>query len=127
MKYKDIDIVISSNTEESEEHIKSDYEVLNKVGIDNIIKEQFIPWLLGEQFKDKDINKVFEGLKVYDISYYYGKIIADYSPTKKEDFFGQFEFSFESSNDYTNNILEAVAMQVYVLNGSIVKVSGYDI
>lgn len=127
MKYKDIDIVISFNKEESEAHIKSDYEVLNKVGIDNIIKEQFIPWLLGEQFKDKDVNKVFEGLKIYDISYQYGKIIADYSPTKEEEYFGQFEFSFESGSDYTNDIFEAVAMQVYVLNDSIVKVSGYDI
>lgn len=127
MKYKDIDILISFNEEESKAHIKSDYEVLNKVGIDNIIKEQFIPWLLGEQFKEKDVNKVFEGLKIYDISYQYGKIIADYSPTKEEDYFGQFEFSFESGSDYTNDIFEAVAMQVYVLNNSIVKVSGYDI
>lgn len=127
MKYKSVDIVISFNKEESEKHIKSDYEALNNIGIDNIIKEQFIPWLLGEQFIDKDLNKVFDGLKVYEISYHYGKIVADYSPTKEEDHFGQFEFCFESCNDYTKDIFEAVAMQVYVLNESVVKVSGYDI
>lgn len=127
MKYKNVDIIISFNKEESEKHIKSDYEVLNNVGIDNIVKEQFIPWLLGEQLKDKDLDKVFAGLKVYEISYQYGKIVANYSPTKKENYFGQFEFCFESCNDYTKDIFEAVAMQVYVLNESVVKVSGYDI
>ena len=127
MKYKSVDIVISFNKEESEKHIKPDYEALNNIGIDNIIKEQFIPWLLGEQFIDKDLNKVFDGLKVYEISYHYGKIVADYSPTKVEDHFGQFEFCFESCNDYTKDLFEAVAMQVYVLNESVVKVSGYDI
>lgn len=40
---------------------------------------------------------------------------------------GQFEFSFESSNDYTSDMLEAVAMEVYVYDGRIVKVRGYDI
>ena len=53
--------------------------------------------------------------------------VADYSPTKVEDHFGQFEFCFESCNDYTKDLFEAVAMQVYVLNESVVKVSGYDI
>ena len=39
----------------------------------------------------------------------------------------QFEFDFESSGEYTADMLEASAMQVYVKDGEIIKVSGYDI
>ena len=127
MKYKELDISISFNEEESKKHIEKDYNIINEEGIDNIIKECFIPWLLGDQFKDKDIDKVFDGLKAYEVSYHYGRIVAKYSPTNEDNYFGQFEFCFKSCNDYTSDILEAVAMQIYVLNGSIVKVSGYDI
>ena len=66
-------------------------------------------------------------IKLYSISYNYGRIVDEYSPTGKENYFGQFEFSFESSNDYTSDMLEAVAMEVYVLDGKVVKVSGYEI
>jgi len=92
-----------------------------------LIKEHFIPWLLNDQFKDRDPQKVFEGLRVFEIFYNYGKIIAKYSPTGEENYFSQFEFDFESSNEYTEDILEASAMKVYILNGKIVKVEGYDI
>ena len=61
------------------------------------------------------------------VCYDYGRIIAEYSPTGKEDFFGHFEFEMESSNDYTSDMLEAVAMEVYVLGDEIVKVDGYDV
>lgn len=127
MKYRNIDIVITDNKEESEKNIERDYKVLDEVGIDNIIKEKFIPWLLGEDFADRNHEQVFEGLKLYDISYCYGKIIDKYSPTGEENYFGQFEFSFESGNDYTKDIFEAVAMEIYVLDGKIVKVRGFDI
>ena len=44
-----------------------------------------------------------------------------------KNYFGQFEFYFESYNDYTKDIFEAVAMHIYILNESAVKVSRYDI
>ena len=127
MKYKDLNIIIALNKEESEKHIEEDLKVLTEKGIDNIVKESFIPWLLGTDFQDKDKDKVFEGLKLYEIEYHYGKIIEKYSPTGEENYFGQFEFCYESGNDYTSDILEAVAMQIFVLDGKIVKVSGFDI
>lgn len=37
---------------------------------------------------------------------------------------GQFEFSFVSSNDYTSDMLEGVAMEICVYCGRIVKVRG---
>lgn len=127
MKYRDIDVTITLKEDDSKKHIKEDFEVLEKIGIDNIIKEKFIPWLLGEEFLDRDKDKVFEGLSLYEIDYHYGKIIDKYSPTGEENYFGQFEFCFESGSDYTSDILEAVAMEIYVLDGNVVKVSGYDI
>ena len=66
-------------------------------------------------------------MKVYEVSYNYGKIVANYSPTNEENYFGQFEFCFYSCNNYTKDIFEAGTMQVYVLNESVVKASGYDI
>lgn len=127
LTYKDVPIEIEFDIDQSKEHIDQDFRVLCDTGIDSLIKEHFIPWLLNDQFKDRDPQKVFEGLRVFEIFYNYGKIIAKYSPTGEENYFGQFEFDFESSNEYTEDILEASAMKVYILNGKIVKVEGYDI
>lgn len=33
-------------------------------------------------------------MKVYEVSYHYGKLVANYSPTNEENYFGQFEFCF---------------------------------
>lgn len=127
VKYKDIDIEIIQNEEESRKHIEVDFKVLLENGIDNLIKEKFIPWLLGSDFLDKDIDMVFDGLKIYEITYTYGRIVGEYSPTGEENYFGQFEFSFISDNDYTDEILDAAAMGIYVLDGKIVNVRSYDI
>lgn len=127
LTYKDVPIEIEFDIEESQKHIEEDFNVLCEADIETLIKEHFIPWLLNDQFKDRDIDKVYEGLHLEDIFYHYGKIIAKYSPTGEENYFGQFEFGFESSNEYTADILEVAAMQVYVLNGKIVKITGYDI
>lgn len=127
IQYNGINIEINFHLDESKNHITEDYNVLEKEGIENIIKRDFIPWIKGETFKDRDNQKIYEGIKIYNITYSYHRIIDKYSPTGEENFFGEFEFAFESSNDYTKDMLESVAMQVYVLNGKIVKVSGYDI
>lgn len=127
--YKDIPVTIERDQyeKESKQHLPQDFAVLCEEGIDRIIKERFIPWLLGTQFADRDPERVFDGIKVYDIYYHFGRMIAEYSPTHEEGYFGQFEFSFESSSEYTQDILEAVAMEVYVLDGRIVRVSGYEV
>ena len=96
-------------------------------GVDRLIRERYIPWLKNEQFSDKEDGQIFDGLKMTNILYSYGRIIAKYSPTGMDDFFGQFEFDFESCSDYTADMLEAAAMQVYIKEGKIVRVSGYDI
>ena len=126
-EYNGIEININFEKEESEKHIENDFQVLVNTGIDNIIKEKFIPWLLGEDFIDKDKEKVFEGIKVYDITYQYGRVIAKYSPTGEDNFFGQFELSFEAGNDYTTDMLEAVACGILVKDGKVYKGMNYDI
>ena len=126
-KYNDLNIKFLFNIEESKNHIVNDLNVINSVGIDNIIYEKFIPWLKGEQFKGKDDEQIKNGLSLYEIHYHYGKICKEYSPTGNEDYFGQFSFSFESGSEYTDDIFEVVEMQIYVYNDEIVKVIGYDI
>ncbi|GEM_PF-414777 len=125
--YRDNEIIISFNAEESREHIRDDFGVLMSEGIEKIIKERFIPWLKGDQFPDKDDALVYDGLHLTGILYHHGRIIARYSPTGTDGRFGQFEFTFDSCSAYTEDMLEAVAMQVYVYDGKIVKVSGYDV
>ena len=66
-------------------------------------------------------------MRIYAIDYSYGQIAASYSPTGEDAFFGQFEFDFESSDAYTADMLEGTAMQVYVYEGKVVKVIGYEI
>ena len=127
--YKDINIKISLNKNylDSKKHIYDDFKVIENIGIDNIIKENFLPWFKGKDFQDRDDNKIINGLKVVNIDYNYHRIINTYSPTKETDFFGEFVFEFVSSSDYTKDMLEAVSMNIFVNNGKVVKVTGYDI
>ena len=109
LKYRDIPVIITFDPEQSKAHIEDDYAVLNKEGIDQIILKKFVPWLKGDQYADRDDQKVFESI------------------TGEDAYFGQFEFDFESSGEYTADMLEASAMQVYIKDEEIIKVSGYDI
>lgn len=127
MKYKNIEIQINFEEEESRKHLEEDFNVLLEKGIENIIIESFIPWLLGTDSKDINQNKIFKGLDLYEIDYSYSKIVAQYSPTGKEEYFGEFKFCFESGNRHTSDLLEAAAMEVYILDGEIVKIESYDI
>ncbi len=127
LKYRDIPVIITFDPEQSKTHIEEDYTVLNKEGIDQIILKKFVPWLKGDQYADRDDQKVFESISAYAVEYHFGRIIAKDSPTGEDAYFVQFEFDFESSDEYTADMLEACAMQVYVKDGEIVKVSGYDI
>lgn len=127
LKYKDTPIIITFEPGLSKEHIEEDFAILNKEGIDQIILKKYVPWLKGDQYKDRDDLKIFENISVYAAEYHYGRITAKYSPTGEDAAFGQFEFDFESSGEYTADMMESCAMQVYVKDGEIVKVSGYDI
>ena len=127
IRYRDVEVIIDFNVAESKAHIHDDFAVLMDEGIEKIIKERFVPWLKGDQFPDKEDELVYDGLNLTEILYSYGRIIAKYSPTGKDDFFGKFEFLFDSGSAYTDNMLEAVAMTVFVNDGEIVKVSGYDV
>ena len=127
LKYKDIPVIITFEPELSKEHIEEDFTVLRKEGIDHIVLKRFVPWLKTDRYKDRDDLKIFESISVYAAEYHYGRIVAKYSPTGEDAYFGQFEFDFESSGEYTADMMESCAMQVYVKDGEIVKVSGYDI
>ena len=127
LKYNDIDILIGANKNESLKHIEKDYEVLKNEGIEKLIKSRFIPWLKGDEFKNLDDDKIYNGLKLTNISYSYLKIIEKYSPTKKDDFFGEFELDFVSSNEYTENLLQASAFVILINNGKIYYGRNYDI
>ena len=127
LKYNNIEIIISSNSEESLKHVKEDYEVLMKEGIENFIKTNFITWLKGNDFKDLDDDKIYDGLKLTDVSYSYKFICDKYSPTKKDDYFGEFTFSFESDNKYTENLLQASEFSLLINNGKIYYGGNHDI
>lgn len=127
LKWNNIDILISSNNEESSKHIQNDYEVLESEGIEKLIKNNFIPWLKGDEFKNLDNDKIYNGLKLTNISYHYHKIISKYSPTEKDDFFGEFEFDFESNNNYTQDLLQASAFVVLVNDKKVYYGRNYDI
>lgn len=124
--YKNVEIQVD-NDDHSKEHIDEDFAALEKVGIDNILKERFIPWFITDDFSDRDHEKVWNGLRVYEIIYNCQKFAAQYSPTGKEGLFGQFEFDFVSTDDYTADMLEATAFEVYVQDGEIVGTDGYEI
>ena len=105
INWQGVAIDMPFDVEVSEAHVEEDFRVLEQTGIERIIRERFIPWLKGEEFTDRDDEKIFEGLQLYEITYTYGRIIARYSPTGEENYFGQFEFSFESGSAYTADML----------------------
>lgn len=127
LEFRGIPVIVEFDLKAGIAHVREDFSVLEKEGIDKIILEKFVPWLKGDQFADRDDRTVFDQIALFSISYHYGRIIEKYSPTGKDDYFGQFEFDFESCGEYTEDMLEAAAMQVYVRDGAVVKVSGYDI
>lgn len=127
LQFNGVKIRIDFDIKESKEHIYEDYKVIQREGLDKIVLEKFIPWLKGKDFADKDDKKILEGLKLHEITYTHHIICEQYSPTKKEDYFGKFAFGYESGSEYTEEILTASVMEVYILNGEIVKVSGYDV
>ena len=127
IEYRNVAIEIEYDIDESKKHISEDYAILQKEGIDDIIKKYFIPWLKADTYKDKDDNLIYEGLEIYGITYRYGMIGARYSPNEKEEMIGQFDFFFRSGNEYTADMLESVAMQIYISDGKIVKVDGYEV
>ena len=127
LKYNNIEILIGANKEESLKHIKKDYKILINEGIEKLIKRYFISWLKGDEFKNLDDEKIYNSLRITNISYNYHRIIDKYSPTKKDDFFGEFEFDFESSGEYTENLLQASALVLLVNNDKIYPGRNYDI
>ena len=87
INWQGVAIDMPFDVEVSEAHVEEDFRVLEQTGIERIIRERFIPWLKGEEFTDRDDEKIFEGLQLYEITYTYGRIIARYSPTGEENYF----------------------------------------
>ncbi len=114
--YKGIPIAITDNIEESKIHLEKDYAILNGVGIENIIREKFLPWFKIEEFKDRDNDRIIEGLKIDDISYEYIGSIGT----------GSFEFQIVSCSNYTEDMLEAVCMELTVNDGNI-EFKGWEV
>ncbi len=122
-----VEIEYDSNIKSSAKHIKKDLEVIEKVEINHLMKEHLLPWLLNEQFAEKDPENVLEGLRISNIQYHYSKIAEKASPTGKAAFFGTFIFQIESSSEYTAEILEAVEMNILVRNGEIADIRNFDV
>ncbi len=127
LKYRDNEILISGNKEDSLKHIEEDYKVLENEGIEKLIKTNFISWLKGEDFKELDDEMIFNSLRITSISYHYHRIVEKYSPTGKDDFFGEFEFDFESSNGYTKDLLQASAFVLLINGDKVYQGTNFDI
>lgn len=125
--YNGVPIEIDRFIEESKKHLEEDYAVLEKEGVESIIRRRFLPWFITDKFKDRDENLIFEGLKIDSIVYCYSLYVDRFSPTNKSEQIGRFDFFFTSGNDYVSDMMESVSMQVYVLHGQIVKVDGNEV
>ena len=120
-------IDIDYNVEESKVHLYEDFAVLQNEGIENIIRNRYLPWFKGKEFSDKDDDLIIEGLKVYGIVYCYGPIDRKYTNTETDEKGGEFTFCFECGNDYVRGMMESVAMTVFVYDGKIAGVDGYEV
>ena len=107
--------------------VREDFRVLLDYGIDRLIRERFIPWLKGEQFPDREDDRILDGLRLTNIQYTANLRAGKYSPTGEKELVGEFSFLFESGDDYTADMLECVEMEVDVWDDQIWKVTGYDV
>ena len=127
LSFRGLNILITYNLDESKKNIYNDYEVLKNTNIDSIILEKLIPWLKGQDYIDMDNQKILNSLKLYEITYTFQKICETYSPIGKEAYFGRFDLDFESDSEYTDNLLQAVRMEIYIHNNKIVDINYYDL
>ena len=127
LRYRDVPVVISLDQEQSKPHVEEDFAVLTGAGIETLVREKLIPWIKGEQFPDREDEKIYTGLRLYEIDYSYSRIVARYSPTGEDGLFGEFSLNYESAGDYTADMLEAVEMRVLVANGKIAGVRCFDV
>ena len=127
LEYKGVNVVVTFRKDESMEHVYDDFKALEEHGIDRVVKEEFIPWFVAADFADRDGDKVLVGLKIVHISYTYGMICEKYSPTGAENYFGQFELIFESCSEYTEDMLQQTAMEIYMLDGKVVGTRKWDV
>ena len=125
--YNGVNVVVTFRKEESFKHIYDDFKVLQEHGIERLIKDEFIPWLVSAEFKDRDKDTIFEGLKISHITYTYGMICEKYSPTGADNYFGQFELDLESCSDYTEDMLQQSAIAVYIMDGKVVGTKKWDV
>ena len=127
LEYNGVHVVVTFRKDESLKHLYDDFKTLEEHGIERIIRDEFIPWLVNTEFQDKDKEKVFEGLKVVFVAYTYGMICEKYSPTGADDYFGQFELHLNSCNDYTEDMLQQSAIEIYILDGKIAGTRKWDV
>ncbi|MCF0143087.1 MAG: hypothetical protein HUJ75_06895, partial [Parasporobacterium sp.] len=79
------------------------------------------------EFKDRDRDKIYEGLKISHIRYNYGIICEKYSPTGADNYFGQFELHLNSCSDYTEDMLQQSAIEIFILDGKVVGTRKWDV
>ena len=106
--YDGANICIDTNIEESKAHLHEDFAVLLAEGIEKLIRERFVPYLKSDEFADMDDERIFNGLKLYDITY-----------ARTQRGYGRVQFFFESGDDCTAEIMESDAMEVYIRGGKI--------
>ena len=106
-KIDGINISINENNDCDEQTsinlINKTYNLI-KSNYDNIIKR------LSENF---DIDP--KELKLYQIVFSYSRIVAQYSPTKKDGLYINYEFCFEPKTAKGKRYFDAVGIQYYVL------------
>ena len=107
--YQGVNIWITDNIEESKLHVEEDYAKLTEIGIDKIVREMYLPWLKAEEFKDRDDDKILEGLKIDDITYEYISATGE----------GRFDIFFISCSTDTYDMLESDCMELTLKDGDI--------
>lgn len=122
-----VEVEVEVTDAESRRQLAEDAAVLTAEGLEAVVRSRFLPWFKGESFSDRDDDRILAGLGMTGGRYTYGRIIEKYAPNGQEGYFGQFEFDFVSTDAYTADMLEATAMEVFVQDGRIVNVSGYEI
>ncbi len=112
-------------SEEMLKTLNANYNVVNKE-YKKYLNDDFIKWLKPENYgANKDI--VSKGLKITEIIYDFSHIIAKYSPTGKDDYFGRFDFMIEPTNSEAKKVFDVSTMELYCKDGKIVKCCCYDV
>ena len=121
-----VKVAVRDSSEDKLDQLEKDFKVLKKE-YKSYIDSKFIPWLKGSKYKDISDKELKNSIKLESIDYGYTHTIAKYSPTGKDDYFGEFELMYRPTNNAGKEVFDVASITLYIKGNKVVKATCTDV